>query len=77
MAYRYREVKCLWCNHIFMWRNDGRKSHPTSEYRIKETGESVETAKCPKCDADMFVMEHILEGIDANDDRIESMSYEC
>ena len=38
---------------------------------LKETGEFVEKAKCPKCDMDMIVLDHILEGIDTQDDRIE------
>lgn len=71
MAYRYREVKCPWCDHIFMWNKDGREGLVIHEYRLKETGEFVEKTKCPKCDMDMVVLEHSLEGIDTKDDRIE------
>lgn len=71
MAYRYREVKCPWCEHVFMWNKDGREGLIIHEYRLKETGEFVEKTKCPKCDMDMVVLEHILEGIDTQDDRIE------
>lgn len=42
MAYRYRKVKYPWCEHTFMWRNEGREGHITFEYRIKTTGEQVE-----------------------------------
>ena len=73
MAYEYREVKCPWCEHIFMWNKDGREGLIIHEYRLKETGKFVEKAKCPKCDMDMIVLEHILEGIDTKDDRIETI----
>ena len=42
---------------------------------LKETGEFVEKAKCPKCDMDMIVLDHILEGIDTQDDGTEV--HEC
>ena len=71
MAYRYREVKCPWCDHIFMWNKDGREGLILHKYRLKETGKFAEEARCPKCDMDMIVLEHILEGIDTQDDRIE------
>ncbi len=71
MAYRYREVKCPWCEHVFMWNKDGREGLIIHEYRLKETGGFVEKAKCPKCDMDIIVLEHILEGVDTQDDRIE------
>ena len=29
--------------------------------------------KCPKCSIDMIVLEHILEGIDTKDDKIERL----
>ena len=71
MAYKYREVKCPWCDHIFMWSADVREGLIIYEYRLKESGKLVEKAKCPKCSEDMLVLEHILEGIDTNDNRIE------
>lgn len=73
MAYEYREVKCPWCEHIFMWNKDGREGLIKHEYMLKETGKFVEQAKCPKCAMDMIVLEHILEGIDKKDDRIEKI----
>lgn len=71
MSYRYREVKCPWCGHVFMWNRDGREGLIIHEYRLKKTREFVEKAKCPKCDMDMVVLDHILEGIDIQDDKIE------
>lgn len=71
MVYEYREVKCPWCDHIFMWNKNGNEGLTIHEYRLKENGKLVEKTKCPKCDMDMIVLEHILEGIDTKDDRIE------
>lgn len=71
MAYSYREVKCPWCSHVFMWNKDGREGLIIYEYKLKETGALVEKAKCPNCSEEMIVLDHILEGIDLNDDRIE------
>ena len=73
MAYRYREVKCPWCDHTFMWNRDGREGIIIPEYRLKENGEYVEKVRCPKCNMDMIVLEHILEGIDIQDERVESI----
>ncbi len=71
MAYEYREVKCPWCNHIFMWNKNGHEGLILHEYRLKETKEFVEEATCPKCGEKMLVLEHILEGIDVDDERVE------
>lgn len=43
----------------------------TYEYRLKESGRPATKAKCPKCSGNMLVLEHILEEIDINDNRIE------
>ena len=32
---------------------------------------SYREVKCPNCSEEMIVLDHILEGIDLNDDRIE------
>lgn len=73
MTYKYREIKCPWCDHVFMWSDDCREGLIINEYRLKESGELVPKAKCPKCSEDMLVLEHILEGIDTNDNRIEKI----
>lgn len=73
MAYKYREVKCPWCDHVFMWNTDGREGLIIHRYRLKETGEFVELAKCPMCLEEMVVLEHILEGVDVDDNRIEKI----
>ncbi len=71
MSYKYREVKCPWCNHIFMWNNNSGEGLLLHWYQLKSTGEPVEEAKCPKCGMKMIVLEHIFTGIDIDDDRIE------
>lgn len=71
MGYRFREVKCPLCDHIFMWSEAFREGLLLPPYRLKETKEFVEEAKCPKCGMKMAILEHILEGIDVDDDRLE------
>ena len=71
MVYKYREMKCPWCDHVFIWNENGKEGVFFHIYKLKETGESVETTKCPKCEMEIAVLEHVFEGIDVNDDRIE------
>ena len=71
MKYEYREVKCPWCDHVFMWNKDGREGFIIHMYRLKENGQYVEEATCPKCEMRMIVLDKVFEGIDIDDDRIE------
>lgn len=71
MAYEFREVKCPWCDHIFMWQKHSGEGLVLHEYRSRDTGEFVEKANCPECGMEMLVLERILEGIDTEDERIE------
>ena len=73
MKYEYREVKCPWCDHVFMWNKNGREGLIIHMYRLKGTKEYVEEAKCPKCGEVMIVLPHIFEGLDINDERIETI----
>lgn len=73
MSYKFREVKCPECEHIFMWNKDGEERLAIYEYRIKATGERVEKAKCPCCGKYMLVMEHVLLGIEVDDERFEKI----
>lgn len=72
MAYEYRNVKCPWCDHVFMWNKNCHEGLVLHEYKLKSTGERVEKAKCPKCEMEMVVLEHVLTGIDVDDDRIQT-----
>ena len=38
MAYKYREVQCPWCDHVFMWNKNGREGLILYLYKLKETG---------------------------------------
>ena len=73
MKYEYREVKCPWCDHVFMWNKDGGEGTVIHEYKLKSTGEYVEKTKCPSCEMDMLVVEHILSGIDTDDEMVEKV----
>ena len=72
MGYNYREVKCPYCDHKFMWNKDeyGDNIHL---YKLKETGEYLGKAVCPMCNIGMLVIEHELVGIDTDDDRVETV----
>lgn len=70
MGYRFREVKCPYCEHVFMWGNLSEGLVRRHEYKSKETGELLEQTRCPKCDIEMVILEHVLEGVDSDDERI-------
>ena len=72
--YEYREVQCPWCDHIFLWRKNSGEGLILHKYRLKTTGEYVETTKCPLCNMEMAVLEHILTGVDQGDSRLESIT---
>ncbi len=71
MSYEYREVKCPRCDHIFMWNKNSGEGILFHHYKLKSTGEPVEKAKCPQCRMEMIVLEHVIKGIDKEDDKIE------
>ena len=73
MNYVFREVKCPWCDHVFMWNKNSGEGLVFHMYKLKETREYVEIAKCPKCEMEMIVLDHVFEGIDVSDDRIETV----
>ena len=77
MGYEYREVKCCDCGHIFMWSKDFEWPY-NQAYKLKETGEIIYEAKCPKCNKRMLVLPHVLEGTVADIPKLELMeiSYE-
>ena len=70
MTYRFREVKCPWCDHVFMWSRDGREGPFLWQYMLRVTGKPVETATCPMCGNEVAVLEGIFEAINVVDDRI-------
>lgn len=61
LQYEFREVQCYKCKHTFMWqRADGESTHA---YCWKDTNVYLDLAKCPKCDNEMLIVPHTLEGI--------------
>ena len=67
--YESREVKCPWCDHVFMWIKHTDRSLNCVEYTSKETGKIVGMAKCPSCNKEMLVEDHVLIGYDPKDER--------
>ena len=70
MPYEYREVKCPWCDHVFMWHKNGDE-WGYYQYRLKENGKHVGNTTCPQCSMEIIVLEHVFEGLSVDDDRIE------
>lgn len=71
MSYKYRKVKCPWCDHVFMWQKNAIEGLIIHEYRIKTTGEYIEKTKCPLCEMDMLVSDNSFVGLDMNDEQVE------
>ena len=69
MGYEYRQVKCPWCDHTFMW-NKSQGSWLLN-YRLKETKERVSDIKCPKCGEILLVLPGVLSGAFMDDERVE------
>ena len=71
MGNTFRKVQCYKCGHIFMWQKNGIEYQ--SEYLLENTDELLGIAECPKCDTDMLVIPHVLEGISKNSSGIVKM----
>lgn len=70
--YKFRQVECPLCGHIFMWQKEPvfvGNSYCT--YKRKGIDEELENAICPKCRLEMVVIDNILKGIDINSENIE------
>lgn len=52
--YRYRNVQCEYCNHMFNWIIDG------NVYLVKNKNALI--AKCPNCGEKLFVFDKELTG---------------
>ena len=72
MSYKCREVICPFCKHKFMWMN-GAENIVTVEYYLKENGERLDSASCPKCHNKMIIMENVLEGVTLSDEKIRTI----
>ncbi len=69
---QYRNVQCPYCDHVFMFHKDsGEWGLGLYPYRMKDTGEPLWNAVCPKCGEELLVKEHELLAMDPNDERVE------
>ena len=69
---QYRNVQCPYCDHVFMFHKDpGEWGFGRYPYRMKDTGEPLWNAVCPKCGEELLVKEHELLAMDSNDERVE------
>ena len=73
MAYKFREVKCPFCDHIFMFQENGGKGLKINEYKLKDTNQNIEKTKCPKCNENLFVIPEKLEATDEKDKKIKKI----
>lgn len=71
--YKFKEVQCPKCKHIFVWLNE---PHGNSYclYRRKGVEEELFTTTCPECSLEMVVPHDSHEGIDILDEKIEFYS---
>lgn len=68
--YKFRDVKCPWCSHIFMLQIHSDIT-PVYECNDIESNRLGERAVCPKCSAEMAVLDGVLEGMDTKDAKIK------
>ncbi len=71
MSYEYREIICPYCLHRFMFLKNPVELK-CIEYIDKNTGEIVPDTICPKCNKTVIALEHKLEGVCTDDERINS-----
>ncbi len=69
-VYKYREVECPYCNHVFMWINGESIPNKTIEYRIEGCDAILEDAICPECGRTCLIMPGILAGLREDDSRV-------
>jgi len=71
MPYKYKEIECPKCAHIFMWSNAERTNESVwYEYRLIGKSDLLNQAKCPKCGAGMVLLPDIRIGISIEDERL-------
>lgn len=68
--YKYRQVQCPKCDHIFMWL-EGPTGTSYCLYRRKGENEELHNTTCPKCNLEMVVPSNSIKGIDINDSSVE------
>ena len=74
MGYKYREVRCPYCDHKFMWEKSVQDGCQWTEYTHKVTKETCLSAKCPAYSEKKIVSEDFVLGIKIDsEDYIESV----
>lgn len=71
MVYKYREVECPKCAHIFMW-SDAERTNESAwyEYRLKDKDGLLNHTKCPQCGVGMALQPDSKLGISFDDERL-------
>lgn len=68
--YKYRQVRCPKCRHVFVWLNEPTGTSYRT-YRRKGFDEELYSTTCPKCNLEIAVPLDTLDGIDIDDTAIE------
>ena len=69
--YRFMEIECPNCKHIFVWLEHTYKGTRYNLYRRKGYNEALESTVCPNCNMEMAVLKDKHSGINIEDSSIE------
>lgn len=71
MMYKYRQVECPLCGHIFMWIEYADLPPSYNVYRRKGIDEELGSTHCPKCNCEMIVPSELSTGISVENESVE------
>ena len=71
MMYKYRQVKCPLCDHVFMWIEYADLPPNYNVYRRKGIDEELGSTHCPKCNCEMIVPSECSTGISVETKNVE------
>lgn len=69
--YKYRQIECPLCGHIFMWIEYADLPPNYNVYRRKGVDEELGSTHCPKCNCEMIVSNDSKRGISVEDEVVE------
>lgn len=69
--YKYRQIECPLCGHIFMWIEYADLPPNYNVYRRKGVDEELGSTHCPKCNCGMIVSNDSKRGISVEDEVVE------
>ena len=69
--YKYRQVQCPLCNHIFMWIEHADLPTSYNVYGRKGMDEGLGSTHCPKCNCEMIVPSDVTIGVSIEDENVE------